>query len=183
MLNSLIPPAVFQIALTACLLLPILLACISWLAPRNTPAKTRLAWSIVVSPLVAVYAGIQLIPEVNSKQAVEWINVGCAGLLYATAVMVIYSAWGLLGYGFTVSILLDVERAGAVVSRRQLIQSFADGHGLTAFVRDRSALLLKMRLMEIRENKYIISGYKSIFFARIIRFVMEAYEVKEGERN
>lgn len=183
MLDSLIPPPLFQMALAACLMLPVFLIAISWLAPRNLPAKTRLAAAIVVSPLVAIAGGLHLLPEPGSNPPLEWIDTCCAGLLYATAIMIVYSAWSLIGYGFTVSILLDVERAGTAVSRTQLIQSFAGGNGLSAFVHDRSALLLRMRLMEVSENWYRISGYRALLFARTVKLAMDLYAIRRRELN
>ena len=164
-------------------MLPVFLIAISWLTPRHIPAKTRLGAAIIISPLLGCAVGVMIFPELGNNPLLEWINICCAGLLYMMTIMIVYSAWGLIGYGFTVSILLDVERAGSGVSQTELIHAFASGNGLLAFAHDRSALLLRMRLMECDGNQYKVSGCKALWFARTVKLVMDLYAIRKRELN
>jgi hypothetical protein len=183
MLHSLIPPPVFQVAVLACLLLPVLLLANAWIAHNQLLAKHRLILAVAASPLFAVAIGFLFISQFVFHPSFNWTDVACAVLLYATAVMVVFSAWSLIGYGFTVSILLDATRAKVPISQDDLMQSFAGGNGLSAFVRDRASLLLRMGLMNVNGDYYTLSGFKALIFARIVRFFMYIYAIRQRELN
>jgi hypothetical protein len=183
MLHELVPPPLFQVAVLACFLLPTLLLVVSWIAPNKFSAKHRLGLAIFTAPFFAVLAGLLLIPHLATHPSVNLVDIFCAALLYVTAVMAVYSAWTLIGYGFTVSILLDVERNKVASSQAELIQSFAGGNGLPAFVRDRAALLVKMKLMTVNGSWYTISGVKALLFAQTVRFAMNIYAIRKRELN
>lgn len=181
MLGSLIPPPIFQVALAACLMLPAWLATISLLAPRKLPAKHRLASAIVASPLFAITVGIYLLPELGSIQALDWIEITCAGLLYATAIMIVYSAWSLIGYGFTVSILMGAHLAGRSLKTDELMASLAGGRGLGGFALDRISVLLRMHLLLSEGDQFRIAGTKAFRFARTVKFAMGIYSISRRE--
>ena len=183
MQHSLIPPPVFQVALLACLMLPLLLLAISWIAPNQLLAKHRLILAVAMSSLFAVTIGFLVIPQFATHSSLNWTDIACAGLFYATTIMIVFSAWSLIGYGFTVSILLDTARAKGPISQDDLMQSFAGGNGLPAFVRDRASLLLRMGLMNVNDSWFTLSGYRALIFARIVRLTMEIYAIRQRELN
>lgn len=181
MIDSLIPPPEFVMALASCLMLPVWLLVISFMKPQRMNAKHRLVAAIIVAPLSVVTVGFLGFSERVFSQPAAWVDLFCAGLLYGTAVMIVYCAWALIGFGFTVSVLMDVYLAGRPLTTDELVASMADGRGLVGFVRDRAGVLLRTHLVLSEGNKCRIAGPKALRFARIVGFAMDAYSINRRE--
>jgi hypothetical protein len=182
-LDTIIPSPVYWLSLATCIMLPVWLVVISWLAPSHLPPMNRLWIAIIAAPLFSLTAGILLFPEIWGNRPMNCIEIFCAGLLYLTAIMIAFSAWSLVGYGFTVSILMEACLTGRSLTTAQLLASFAGGRGLTGFVFDRAGVLLRMGLMLREGDRFRIAGSKALQFARVVKFAMDIYSIHRRESN
>jgi hypothetical protein len=177
MIEVFIPPPEFIIALASCLMLPIFLVILSNLKLQALTAKHRFISAVIAAPTLMVTLSIINISELVLLEHLNWINISCACLLYGTAVMIFYCVWALIGYGFTVSILMNTYLAERPLETDELIARMANNRGLLGFTGDRAEVLLRMQLVTYKEKKYKIAGLKALQFSRIVGFAMDTYSI------
>ena len=181
MIAALIPQFSFVVAIGASLLLPLLLLLFSRLAPKGGNPKHSLLAAIAFAPILAVGMSMTFF-DIQSELSVTAPSDAIAALLlYVTAVMIVYSAWSLIGYGFTLSVLNAACSFDEPASVEQLAERFGGGHGLRAFLGDRMGVLLGMGLMVRSGNHCELSGCFSVRFAAAVRLAMRVYAIRARE--
>lgn len=175
------PGIAFVVAIGASLLLPVLLVLFSRLGFGRGAPKRNLLAATICAPITAlgisiVFCSTQvgILGESNSELAT-------ALLLYLTAAMVVYSAWSLIGYSFTLSVLIATCEVDEPKSVEKLAARFGGGHGLRAFLEDRLGVITGMGLIFRSQNRCNISGASSYRFASVVRLAMQIYAIRERE--
>jgi hypothetical protein len=154
-----VPTLAIALSLVACALLPASLLALSH-GPLAVAAPGRrfvLAASLIwFSWLVAM-----------AVVAPDWIDVIAGGLLLATATLACFTLWTLIAWGFTISMLLALSRAGHSLTPDEWAFAYTRGQPLDAFARDRLGVLLKLGLAEIREGEVVMTPGRGRLVARI----------------
>jgi hypothetical protein len=154
-----IPTLPVALSLLACGCLPIVLLAVSH-GPSRVAAPGRrfvLAIGIVwVAWLAAMLAS-----------SPEWVDLLSGMLLLATATLAGFTLWTLVAWGFTVSMLLALDRAGRPLSVEEWGLAYTRGKPLEAFTRDRLGVLFTLGLAEIRGADVAMTPVRGRALARI----------------
>ena len=95
----------------------------------------------------------------------EWVDLLSGMLLLATATLAGFTLWTLVAWGFTVSMLLALDRAGRPLGRGWGL-AYTRGKPLEAFTRDRLGVLFTLGLAEIRGADVAMTPVRGRAFAR-----------------
>ncbi len=101
---------------------------------------------------------------VMAPDAVELVT---GGLLLATATLAGFTLWTLVAWGFTLSMLLALHRAGRPLSADEWAGTYTRGKPLDAFVQDRLGVLLKLGLAKLRGDEVVMTRGSGRTFARV----------------
>ena len=150
------PPVAFSLA--ACVLLPVALLTLS-----HGPLRVRAPGRRFVAAAAAVWAA-----WVAAMAAVrpDWVELVTGGLLLATATLAGFTLWTLVAWGFTVSMLLALARAGRPLTADEWVLAYTRGKPLAAFARDRLGVLLKFGLAEVRDGRVVMTPRRGRAFAK-----------------
>src|SRR5262245_45114382 len=124
-----VPTLPVALSLAAAALLPVLLLALSHgplkvAAPgRRFVVVTSLAWCAWLAAMI-----------VSAPDAVELVT---GALLLATATLAGFTLWTLVAWGFTLSMLLALHRAGRPLTVEEWAAAYTRGKPLDAFTRDR----------------------------------------------
>lgn len=88
-------------------------------------------------------------------------------LLLVTATLVQFTLWTLLAWGFTLSMLLALHRAGQPLLLEEWVQAYTGGKPLSAFAEDRIQLLLRLRLAELTDRQLVMSRGRGRLIAQL----------------
>jgi len=153
------PTLAVALSLAACALLPVLLLALSH-GPLRVDAPGRrfvvsaaLAWAAWVAATTATAPG-----------AVELVT---GALLLATATLAGFTLWTLVAWGFTLSMLLALDRAARPFSVEEWALAYTRGKPLDAFARDRLGVLLKLGLAELRGGEVVMTPRRGRLVARV----------------
>lgn len=153
-----IPSASVALSLAACVLLPVFLLCLSHgvlkvLAPgRRFILAAMLTWGAWLATLPA-----------TASDAVELVT---SALLLATATLAGFTLWTLIAWGFTVSMLLALNRASEPLSIDNWALEYTRGKPLDAFARDRLGVLFKLGLAETHGDAVVMTPLRGRLFAK-----------------
>jgi hypothetical protein len=86
--------------------------------------------------------------------------------------MAVYSAWALISYGYTISMLVALAEADKSLTIEVWSRYYGDGKGLDAMQLDRLRLLAGMRLIVKEMESVRLFGSGAKFFAGVLRFSM-----------
>jgi hypothetical protein len=153
-----IPTLPVALSLAACAILPVAL-----LALSHGPLKVRAPGKRFVVAVAVVWAA-----WVAAMIAVrpEWVELAAGGLLLATATLAGFTLWTLVAWGFTVSMLLALARAGRPITADEWALAYTRGKPLDAFARDRLGVLLKLGLAEVRDGQVVMTPRRGRTFAK-----------------
>jgi hypothetical protein len=87
-------------------------------------------------------------------------------LLLATATLAGFTLWTLVAWGFTVSMLLALARAGRPLTADEWALAYTRGKPLEAFARDRLGVLFKLGLAEVQEGQVVMTPRRGRAFAK-----------------
>jgi hypothetical protein len=159
MLIDLVPTVPVALSLGACGLLPVVLVALSHgpfriAAPgRRFVLAAALAWAAWLAAMTVVAPG--------------WVDVVAGGLLLATATLAGFTLWTLIAWGFTLSMLLALDRAGRPLSAEEWALAHTRGKPLAAFTRDRLGVLFALGLAEVRGENVVMTAGRGRRVARI----------------
>lgn len=91
-------------------------------------------------------------------------------LLLATAILLIYVLWSLLAWGFTLTLLTALARAGRPLTEAQWAADYMQGGDLATFAHNRLKLLLGSGLVVAADDK-IASTAKGLAIVRLVKVV------------
>jgi hypothetical protein len=155
-----LPSPPVAVSLAACGCLPVLLLVLSH-GPAKVPAPGKrfvLAAGLTWGAWVA--AALALEPD-----AVELLT---GTLLLATATLAGFTLWTLVAWGFTLTMLLTLNRAGKPLTVDEWALAYTGGKPLEAFARDRLGVLLRLGLAEVRGSEVAMTPRRGRAFARIV---------------
>ena len=159
----------------------LLLLLFSRVAPKGGNPKHSLLAAIAFAPLMAFGSSMVLFDVGAEASQVALGDAIPALLLYLSVAMAVYSAWSLIGYGFTLSVLNTACSLNEPASVEQLAARFGGGYGLRAFLDDRMGVILAMGLMFRSGNHCELRGRGSFRFAAAVRLAMRIYSIRARE--
>jgi hypothetical protein len=119
---------------------------------RRFVVAAVLTWAAWLAAVVAVGPG--------------WVDLVTGGLLLATATLAAFTLWTLVAWGFTLSMLLALARAGRPLTADEWARAYTGGRPLDAFARDRLGVLLKLGLAELRGGDVVMTPRRGRAVAR-----------------
>jgi hypothetical protein len=152
------PPPAVALALLACCLLPVFLLSLSHGALRVAAPGRR----FVLAAALAWVAWAGTVTVVH-PDAVELLT---GALLLAAATLAGFTLWTLVAWGFTLSMLLALRRAGRPLTVGEWALAYTRGKPLDAFARDRLGVLLKLGLAELRGGEVVMTPVRGRLFAK-----------------
>jgi len=159
MLIDLIPSFPVVLALAACGALPVVLLVLSHGQSRIAAPGRRF---VVAAALT--WAGWLC---TMSFLAPAWVDFVTGALLLVTATLVGFTLWTLIAWGFTLSMLQALDRAGRALTVEDWALAHTRGKPLAAFARDRLGVLVAMGLAEVRSDRVVMTGHRGRVVARI----------------
>ena len=98
-----------------------------------------------------------------------WVDCVTGTLLVATATLAGFTLWTLIAWGFTLSLLLALERAEHPLTIEAWTRAYTRGRSLDALsaTRDRLGLLFRLGLAEMRGEKLLVLARRGRWVARL----------------
>ncbi len=153
-----IPSAAVAMSLVACGLLPVFLLSLSHgvlkvAAPgRRFVLAASLTWGAWLATLPAT------VPD--------GVDLATSILLLATATLAGFTLWTLVAWGFTVSMLLALNRSHEPLSVEEWALEYTHGKPIATFARDRLGILFKLGLAETRGTDVVMTPVRGRVFAK-----------------
>jgi len=120
---------------------------------------------ILVAAIVAgVYAGICFFAGEPAASIVS------GAFLLSTAIVFWYVIWGLLAFGFTITLLSSIADHSGPVSESEWVKTYTRGDGLAAFANNRLQLLLNANLIQ-KDGEVIVLTRRGVCVAWIVRLI------------
>jgi hypothetical protein len=158
-----IPTLPVALSLAAVVLLPAFLLALSHGPLKVTAPGRRFVLSAALMWVAWLAAMLGTAPG-----AVELVT---GGLLLATATLAAFTLWTLVAWGFTLSMLLALRRAGRPLTADEWARAYTRGKPPGAFARDRLCVLLKLGLAEVHGYVVVMTPGRGRVFARITVFL------------
>lgn len=155
---DLIPSAAVALSLVACGLLPVFLLSLSHGVLKVAAPGRR----FVLAATLTWGAWLATLP-VTVPDAVELVT---SVLLLATATLAGFTLWTLVAWGFTVSMLLALNRASEPLTIDEWAMEYTRGKPIAAFARDRLGVLFKLGLAETRGCDVVMTPGRGRMFAK-----------------
>lgn len=170
-LEALIPGYAVIMALLASAGLPFALVILSHGPTRVPSASGRILGAIALT--FAAWFALLLAPHATGWNVVVTPGDTVAGLLLvSTASLIGYSAWALLAYGYTISMLAALASAGEPLTTEQWAAAYGSGQGLQAVLDDRLQVLVRLQLIVSNGESVRLSGAFARRFACLVRWCM-----------
>jgi hypothetical protein len=154
-----VPSLPVSLSLGACVFLPASLLALSHRPLKVISPARRFVMAAALTWLAWFAAMIAAAPD--------WVEAVTSGLLLATATLAGFTLWTLIAWGFTLTMLLALNRAGRSLSVEEWALAYTRGKPLDAFTRDRLGVLLKLGLAEIRGGEVTMTPNCGRAFARV----------------
>jgi len=101
--------------------------------------------------------------------AADMSDLVAGAMLLATIALCVYSAWALIVYGFTISMLVVLDDAGAPLPIEDWSRRYGGGLGLEAMLEDRLRVLVGLGLVAREGASVRLSGPLAAGFAGAVR--------------
>ena len=160
-------------ALLACAIMPLLLVLLSRSRLGLVSGVARMGGSVALSVLAWI-ALLMAHPALLGDGAASPGDVAAGLLLIATAALAVYSAWALIAYGYTISMLVDIARERRPQTSSEWAAAYAQGKGLRAMFEDRLRVVLGFGLVRTRGDDVRLSGVCARTFAALTRLLMRS---------
>jgi hypothetical protein len=153
-----VPSATVAMSLVACVLLPVFLLSMSHGALKvNAPGRR-----FVLAASLTWLAWLATLPA-TAPDSVELVT---SVLLLATATLAGFTLWTLVAWGFTVSMLLALNRSQVPLTVEEWAMEYTRGKPIDAFARDRLGVLFKLGLAETRGDEVVMTPVRGRLFAK-----------------
>lgn len=120
---------------------------------------------ILVAAITAgVYAGTCFFVQEPASSVVS------GALLLSTAVVLWYVLWGLLAFGFTITLLTSIAESNGPFSEDEWVKAYTRGDDLAAFANNRLQLLLNASLLR-KYGDLMVLTRRGVFVAWIVRLI------------
>jgi hypothetical protein len=153
-----VPTLPVAVSLAACASLPV-----SLLALSHGPLKVAAPGKRFV--LAAAVAWVAWLAATAATRP-DWVELVTGALLLATATLAGFTLWTLVAWGFTVSMLLALARAGRPLTADEWVLAHTRGEPLAAFAEDRLGVLLRLGLAEVRGGRVVMTPRRGRAFAK-----------------
>jgi hypothetical protein len=160
---NLLPGPVQTVAICLSVALPLLLLGYAQL-PSIRGAGRRFRIGCVTATGIFTVACIALPGERNFDDVLGGI------LLLATAMLLIYLIWSLLAWGFTLTLLTALAKAGTPLTEEEWAAAYMQGGDLGTFAHNRLKLLLGSRMVALSDGK-VAATTKGMAVVRLVRLV------------
>jgi hypothetical protein len=88
-------------------------------------------------------------------------------LLLGSATLAGFTLWTLIAWGFTLSLLLALERAGHPLTIEQWTRAYTSGRPLESLAHDRLGLLFRLGLAEMRDEGLLVLARRGRWVAHL----------------
>jgi hypothetical protein len=156
-----LPSPAVALSLGACALLPAVLLILSH-GPLKVEAPGR-RFVRAAGLTAAAWVGLMLLPA-----APESADVAVGALLLLTALLAGFTLWTLVAWGFTLTMLLTLARAGGPLREDGWVLGYTGGKPIAAFARDRLGVLFRLRLAEPRGEAVAVTPGRGRLLARVV---------------
>lgn len=154
-----IPSPPVALSLAACGALPVVLLVLSHGLVKVTPPGRRFALAAAVV-WAAWLAGV----VVAHPPPVDLV---AGTLLLATATLAGFTLWTLVAWGFTVTMLTALDRAGRPLTVDEWAAAYTGGKPIDAFARNRLGVLLNLGLAELRGGEVVMTPGRGRLLAKV----------------
>lgn len=161
-MQAFIPTLPVVFALFASITLPLILLALSRGAIQVNPPGKRFKLACLVS--IGVWAIGVAISDGSTV-----VDIACSGLIVATAILVVFSFWSLLAYGFTTWMLLSLFDCNRSLSMRDWMSAYC-ATGLDGFASDRLQVLLKLGMVRVSADKSLLVTVRGKVFGNLAWF-------------
>lgn len=166
-----VPPASVALSLVACVLLPVFLLCLSHgVLKVHAPGRR-----FVLAAMLTWGAWLATLPA-TAPDVVELIT---STLLLATATLAGFTLWTLVAWGFTVSMLLALNRAHEPLTVDGWAMEYTRGKPLDAFARDRLGVLFKLGLAETQGDAVVMTPLRGRLFAKCAGLLRDLFGIRQ----
>ena len=154
-----VPSVPVAISLATCCALPVVLVVLSHGPWRIAPPLRRfltaafISWAVWLIAMAAVGPG--------------WVDCVTGTLLVATATLAGFTLWTLIAWGFTLSMLLALERTRHPLTIEAWTRAYTRGRPLDALAQDRLGLLFRLGLAEMRGESLLVLARRGRWVARL----------------
>lgn len=155
-----IPTPAIALSLLAAGLLPVLVLTLS-----HGPWKVRAPGRRFVAAAgitVLSWVGLMFVPD-----GPDPADVVAGGLLLAGALLAGFTLWTLVAWGFTLTMLLTLARAGRPLTLPEWVAGYTGGKPLAAFARDRLGVLFMLGLAHARDGRVVMTPGRGRPVARV----------------
>jgi hypothetical protein len=94
-----------------------------------------------------------------------WVELVSGALLLATATLVGFTLWTLIAWGFTLSMLLALDRTSRPLSVEEWVLAYTRGRPVDAFAQDRLGVLFGLGLAEVLGGEVVMTKRRGRFIA------------------
>jgi hypothetical protein len=154
-----VPTFAVTLSLCCCIQLPIALFVLSH-RPLRIPAPGK-RFVVAIGLTWAAWVAAMVLAEPDS------IDLIAGGLLLATASLVYFTLWTLIAWGFTLSMLLALFRAGQPLTADEWATAYTRGKPFAAFAEDRLGVLFRLGLADLREDQVAMTAWRGRAFASV----------------
>ena len=159
MLIDFVPSLPVAFSLGSCALLPLALLVLSHWPLKVTAPGQRFVLAAVAMWTAWLAAMIVCVPDL--------VDAVTGGLLLATTTLACFTLWTLIAWGFTLSMLLTLHRAGRPLQMDDWVAAYTRGKSLEAFALDRLGVLFKLGLAKMRDGKVVMTPGRGRVIARL----------------
>jgi hypothetical protein len=152
-----VPTVPVALSLAACALLPGTLLALSHGPGKVAAPGRRFVLATALTWLAWAVAALAVAPG--------WVELLTGALLLATATLVGFTLWTLVAWGFTLSMLLALARAGRPLTVEAWALEYTRGKPLAAFARVRLGVLFALGLAEVRGGAVVMTPRRGRLFA------------------
>ncbi len=100
-----------------------------------------------------------------------------SAMILATALLVGFTLWTLVAWGFTVSLLMTLARADGPLVFDEWVRRYTGGKDVGAFAHDRLGLLLKLGLARLEGDQVRITPGRGRPLARVVSLLRGVFGV------
>jgi hypothetical protein len=162
-----VPSLPVALSLTACVLLPAIVLALSH-GPLKAAAPGR-RFAVAVGLTWAAWLAAMMVVSP------DWVDLVTGAMLLATATLAGFTLWTLITWGFTLSMLLALARAGRPLTADEWAFAYTRGKPLEAFARDRLGVLLRLGLAEVRGDEVAMTPRRGRAFVKTVAILRKLF--------
>jgi hypothetical protein len=168
-MNTVFPTAVLAGA-AAGLALPLVLALLS-----HGPWKVRAPGRRFVLAALVTAAGWALF--LAARRADPPGDLLASAMVLLTAVLAGFTAWTLVAWGFTVSLLMRLAQAGRPLTFEEWVAAYTGGRAVDRFAEDRLSLLLRAGVARLEGGQVRLTPGRGRRLARLVALLRRLFGV------